>query len=87
MFAWKASDSDLETWADIATRMYHFNAWAWATAGLWEAGYYHVWAQVGNDNDYDGGSYHGLFFDAASASGSRAVGQPDPVIFHSHYIN
>ena len=87
VFAWKYSNSGVYPWADIATRMYHFDAWAWAPAGLWEEGYYSIWAQVGNDNDYEGGSYDRLFSDSVSASGSRSVGQPAPVIFHNHYIN
>ena len=88
VFSEKSADSGWSAWADIATRLYHFNAWAWASAtSPSDSGWYRVWASVGSHNDYKGGSYQGVLSKSASSYGTRSVGQPDPPIFHSHFIN
>ncbi len=87
VLARKYSDSGLYTWADVAARMYYFDAWAWASAAPWDQGFYSIWAEVDDDRDYEGGSYHGPLSTSVSASGSRGVGQPDPFTFYHDFIN
>ena len=63
-------------------------AWAEATAGSGYSGWYYVWAKVGNNNVYYGGSYHGpLDVYAEADEYTRPLHYVKPSIFHQAYCN
>ena len=70
-------------------KFYYGYAWAKNTDND-HAGWYHVWAHVGDgDNDYSGGSYTGAFEDYAFSLHITTLddpNQPQPY-WASHFIN